>query len=625
MQARLILSSMLALVLCVQTHAQAPSETQASRVGVFGAGVEYAPHETQPIRVISSRLGLAPLPAPTITVSEEINVAALAAEDEQGLGVPPGLKRIGVGRVVHVAESSAVSADMGVQGVVYAVEISSPGALGVRLHMTGVALGQNGRLTVSAPGQEIAAGEYIGAGPFGTGEFWTSTVWGDRVRIEVHLPGEEAMSGFTPRFSVDQVSHIYSSPVTGIVQTPALPCENDAACWPAWSDVASAVATYSFIVSGGTSVVCTGQLINTVAGDLTPYFLTASHCIDTNPEAQSAEFYWFYQAPNCGGTPPPISAVPTSNIATLLQASSWSDYSLLLINGALPAGVRWVGWTSAPPADGTPAVVVHHPGGSPRSITFGTTSSASSCRISPNFSRLNFTSGVVELGSSGSGFYRGDTQQLIGQLFGVCEQFSCTLPFAVFGKFSSSFPQISAYLNAGSNDQFAGANASCGTSVSIQPGIYQNLVVKSVQPDWFKVTIPSDRMATFNIQYNGSFGNVALALYSACGTSAIQRSNVTPGSSQTIMFTTSRGGDYYLCAYLLNSTRNTYRLSFGIANACLGDANGDNMVNFTDLSLVISNIGLTGTPGSVSGDVNGDGVVDFSDVSLVLANFGRTC
>ncbi|TVQ58859.1 MAG: hypothetical protein EA379_12555, partial [Phycisphaerales bacterium] len=56
---------------------------------------------------------------------------------------------------------------------------------------------------------------------------------------------------------------------------------------------------------------------------------------------------------------------------------------------------------------------------------------------------------------------------------------------------------------------------------------------------------------------------------------------------------------------------------------CPGDANGDGVVDFADLSLVLGSFGATGD--SLPGDVNGDGVIDFADLSLVLGAFGTDC
>jgi hypothetical protein len=57
---------------------------------------------------------------------------------------------------------------------------------------------------------------------------------------------------------------------------------------------------------------------------------------------------------------------------------------------------------------------------------------------------------------------------------------------------------------------------------------------------------------------------------------------------------------------------------------CLGDANFDGVVNFADVTTVLSSYGneypLTGF-----GDASGDGAVSFVDITTVLANFGATC
>jgi hypothetical protein len=61
-----------------------------------------------------------------------------------------------------------------------------------------------------------------------------------------------------------------------------------------------------------------------------------------------------------------------------------------------------------------------------------------------------------------------------------------------------------------------------------------------------------------------------------------------------------------------------------VTDACTGDANGDGLVNFTDLNAVLTSFGQSVPPGT-GGDVNDDGVVDFSDLNEVLANFGVEC
>jgi subtilisin family serine protease len=59
-----------------------------------------------------------------------------------------------------------------------------------------------------------------------------------------------------------------------------------------------------------------------------------------------------------------------------------------------------------------------------------------------------------------------------------------------------------------------------------------------------------------------------------------------------------------------------------ITDICIGDTNGDNLVNFTDLNAVLAVFGDTTTG---PGDVDGSGVVDFTDLNIVLSNFGMDC
>lgn len=55
--------------------------------------------------------------------------------------------------------------------------------------------------------------------------------------------------------------------------------------------------------------------------------------------------------------------------------------------------------------------------------------------------------------------------------------------------------------------------------------------------------------------------------------------------------------------------------------SCPGDADGNLVVNFSDVTTVLANFGSAGP----LGDANESGTVDFSDVTTVLANFGATC
>lgn len=64
----------------------------------------------------------------------------------------------------------------------------------------------------------------------------------------------------------------------------------------------------------------------------------------------------------------------------------------------------------------------------------------------------------------------------------------------------------------------------------------------------------------------------------------------------------------------------TWELPSGV---CEGDANGDRIVDFVDLNLVLTYFGQSGP--NLPGDFDGDGDVDFVDLNVLLANFGTGC
>jgi hypothetical protein len=56
---------------------------------------------------------------------------------------------------------------------------------------------------------------------------------------------------------------------------------------------------------------------------------------------------------------------------------------------------------------------------------------------------------------------------------------------------------------------------------------------------------------------------------------------------------------------------------------CIGDLNGDNVVDISDLAQLLANFG--GPGGGADGDIDGDGDVDLTDLANLLSNFGLTC
>lgn len=65
------------------------------------------------------------------------------------------------------------------------------------------------------------------------------------------------------------------------------------------------------------------------------------------------------------------------------------------------------------------------------------------------------------------------------------------------------------------------------------------------------------------------------------------------------------------------------------AEVCEGDADGNGVVNFADITSVLTNFGMDylppPPPNTGPGDANGNGMVNFADVTSVLTHFGEMC
>lgn len=554
---------------------------------------------------------------------EALNLGALALEDAL-LDAPGMPMRIGVGAAVAEGDRAGAWFDEAGGERVWALDLACEGAVGMRVLLSGMDLAPGVEVVVSEVGADGRTGRSIGAwggrGLWGAGEMWTGTAWSGRVRIEVR--GAGARGGAAP-VVVDSAQRIYRGGGAGGV-TDELACHADVTCFPEWAEVARATGRYSFI-SGGQTFVCTGQLLNTTTFDLTPYFLTANHCVSTAGVAQTAEISWLYQTSVCNGAAPNLAAAARSLGMTLVDAFSPSDYSLSIVDGALPEGVSWVGWETTSVATSTPLVGVHHPGGSYKRIAMGTKAPAATCRNETNFFGVNWTVGLVEPGSSGSGIYRASTKALVGQLFGTCVTAACDTLFAVYGAFWRTYPFISSHLTAGPDDSFE-PNGSCAQAAPIGLGAHAGLVVKSGNDDWFAYPLAPGRRVLATAAFEHDHGDVDLESWTSCEFGPGNSSRTSADSETVIVLNPGPGAlTVRLRVFLSSSTRNDYALTLSEEAVCVGDVNADGVVDFVDLNLLLGQYASSGPVGSLPADINYDGVVDFFDLNLLLGFYGGEC
>lgn len=179
------------------------------------------------------------------------------------------------------------------------------------------------------------------------------------------------------------------------------------------------------------SYFCTGALINNVRKDLTPFFLTANHCIRTESFANTLITYFNYENSACNN----YDASEDQSVAgaTLKATSTYTDFSLLLLTENPPDEYNpyFSGWdiTGNDPQSG---VAIHHPNGLPKCIAVDTLPIKSynakvewvtdalhlySTTLPNTHWGVEFHQGNPEPGSSGGPLFD-QNKRIVGQLHG---------------------------------------------------------------------------------------------------------------------------------------------------------------------------------------------------------------
>ena len=373
----------------------------------------------------------------------------LAPLDARSLTLEPN--QIGVNRPVEVSPNTRAQTFVNPDGSqLIVLIIKSSGASGIGVHFRNFALADGEEVYVYGAGADsIVFGPFTEKGPWGSGEFWSGTVDGDRVVIEFYKEPDENGQGF----EIVEVSHILTELDWRLrsKQPDVLNCEVDASCYG--DPEKNAVARILFNNNG--LHVCTGTLLNDFAQDGTPYFLTANHCVNSQAVAQTVETYWFYQTTSCnsGVLRSWVHSPPGAN---LLATQASNDFSLLRLQNNAPGGVFFSGWTSAAQPAGTGVFGLHHPDGYfPPTIfsylrrsTGSITNTNDSCLDLVNGYGIGWTSGTAEPGSSGSGLWNSNGY-LVGVLSCGPNPATCNSPGAEYSKFANFYSQIRQYINSG--------------------------------------------------------------------------------------------------------------------------------------------------------------------------------
>ncbi len=330
-------------------------------------------------------------------------------------------------------------------GRIWRISITSKSAYSMNLIYDRFILPEGAEMFVYDENMSTILGAFTSANNKDYYTFSTAPTKGDMTIIEYFEPYDVEFNG---ELSISHVIHgykdVFFNETRGYGDSGS--CNNNVNCteFSNWSDDVRSVA---MILTSTGSRLCTGSLINNVRQDLTPYFLTANHCLGGD---QNWIFMFNYESPGCTNQNGPTNM--TVQGSTRLVNSSSSDVALLRLEETPPLEyeVHYAGWDATGTTPSIP-VGIHHPSGDIKKISFDYDNASNA----GNYWDVDqWEDGTTEPGSSGSPLFDGNTQRIIGQLYGGTA--SCTsITYDTYGKFSTSWNLgLSDYLdpdNTGTN------------------------------------------------------------------------------------------------------------------------------------------------------------------------------
>ncbi|MBI4648917.1 MAG: T9SS type A sorting domain-containing protein [Bacteroidia bacterium] len=310
------------------------------------------------------------------------------------------------------------------------LKIKSADAFSINLIFNNFYLPEGSELFIFSEDKSMVLGPFTTRNNRSSRRFSTGLVKGDVIILEYHEPLNVLSHG---TINISGVVHGYRN---SFEQNNRLgDCYIDINCplGAEWQTDKRAVARLAMSIYW-----CSGALVNNTRQDGRQFFLTANHCWEANETVEDWQFYFNYEADDCGGYATSFNSVAG---AVLLARNPASDFCLVEITEDIPSSEQpyFAGWSNIDePSDSS--ACIHHPAGSTKKISLNYDSVVSATWGSPagnHWMVIDWDTSSTEGGSSGSPLFN-KNHNIIGQLHGgnaLCENDLDDN----FGKFSLSW------------------------------------------------------------------------------------------------------------------------------------------------------------------------------------------
>jgi len=407
---------------------------------------------------------------------------------------------------------------------VWRLRFQSDEAIGMKVYFNQFYLPEGASLLIYSEEYDMVEGPFTSKNNHGDGEFSHALIKGSILTLEYSQPSNSTRN---PILNISNVYHAYKDILGFYDSDRDRNCGENVACDD--GEFEDQINSVIFLDMQG--YICSAVLINNTSFDLTPYVLTANHCVDpeTPGEHNYFTFYFKHQSSSCSGSNGSYSYSRTGS--TLRSSYYYSDFALLEMDYSPAASFNgyYAGWSKSSSSPQV-SVGVHHPGGAAKKINYDNNDTAYSdgWYSSNTHWRLSWDEGGTEGGSSGSPLFD-DEKLIVGQLHGGTGE--CGNGNDLYGKLSRSWTgggtsttRLSDWLDPTDTGQtyiegtYDGSNGGAPPEVTL------------TSPNGGEVLVPGD---DYTITWNDNFdSNISLKLY------------IGGNFSSTIISSTASDGSY---------------------------------------------------------------------------------
>ncbi len=445
-------------------------------------------------------------------------------------------------------------------GVTAALSITATGAKGLRIALE-ASLPEGGEIRFFDPADPEPKFGPLDSEDFSPGNaeassrpFWSPTVAGDTIGLEIYLPSPVQQAAVT--LQLRRLSVLEQAAVSPVPQPedPANTCTAvDASCANVPSCAGGATVRILYTEADGASFTCTAVLINdsreTRERLLSTHLVTASHCIPSQAVAETVEVWWNYETSGCGSSERGDGFASLSGGADLVVAHARSGHSLLRLRKPVPNPLCWKAWSASKGEVGENVHSLHHPRGSLKEWAAGQITQETVTIATANGSQeveslvVDFHEGAPTSGSSGAGLFADDNGALIGVLAGGPAD-DCSINY--YGRFDR-FLNIAAPFLGTATESPIGVADDFGNDTNSATGVLLSSTTRgdletADDVDYFRIVI--QETGTLYVRTEGP-SDTQGTLYFESGAVATQDRDGGPGTNFRIA-TRVMAGTYYV-------------------------------------------------------------------------------